>query len=1015
MGSGAGQYIEQFSADTADRVLAWDSRDDQTYPANVAAFVPKGEAECIRLVLADGRQLLCTPNHRVLVCDSSQRVSAGQQPAGWRWVAAQDITDGMRVGCSVEAPVPVPLSDTERQSFVLTSGDLTLRCNTPVELQRTLAYVRLLGYLNGDGSLFRREREGRTVFYEGYVVVRHQMAISAVRDDIRLLTGLAPAVCVDSGLSRALSFRLSLPQSLSRSFATLAGQTLGDRVEMAASSVWPAFLTTAPRVVVQEFLGGLFGADGHSPYLRWEPSGKAVNLVQDKYIGMLCANEEAEVAGLKAKMTALIQMMQYVGVTTELRLQEEKYTQFNRQTNVKRAMVSINVIGKGVNGLEFARKIGFRYDGHKQMRLTAAAAWWRLSEAIVDEIVAVTGLAEQLREAAGGTQVKAKYLAEAVLKYGLHNPILGGSLTTDFRPQAYKLRAKYVGSSERMRAPTGIHQHIPIKQFLVDLDLFSCFNTDPTVYDDKLLAARSQASSATPPHPSHPPASTSHSHSSPALHPSISPPALPKPQSTSVFTSSTQQQRGSEELKQLPAPSTITSIVSSSSTASSSARRQLPNGSHSLGNATSASSSSSASSHVIDPTSDENKENKQNMTVKRKAGGGGCSGSLGLHEAQQLAQELGIVCNCVVCESARPAAASRRAAGDKDRKKKAYGVERHWNGVPAFGVAVAKVDRRRRRLPVYDLTVPSYNSFTVNGIVVHNCGGQDTFMENYFESQKDAIFRNVEVLIYVFDIESPQHKRDMEQFLSCVEMVAKYSSSEATKVYCLIHKMDLIHKEEDRLRIYMERDREIKAKVAPFFSSSSSSQSQSQSQSGQSSGGSSATVTTFATSIWDETLYKAWSAIVHSLIPNVHTLERQLVAFCNLLAADEVVLFEKATFLVICSAVVKHNSDAHRYEKISNIIKQFKLSCSKSSNGEFLSMQVQNKHFIAFIDQFTTNTYIMIVGPGEGSTSSSNSGSNSNNHSIGSGGGGKMLPAAVQLNLKVARPHFERFVQQNVT
>ena len=257
-------------------------------------------------------------------------------------------------------------------------------------------------------------------------------------------------------------------------------------------------------------------------------------------------------------------------------------------------------------------------------------------------------------------------------------------------------------------------------------------------------------------------------------------------------------------------------------------------------------------------------------------------------------------------------------------------------------------------------------------------------MENYFESQKDAIFRNVEVLIYVFDIESPQHKRDMEQFLSCVEMVAKYSTSEQTKVYCLIHKMDLIHKEEDRARIYTERDREIKAKVAPFFPTPASA----------------STVTTFATSIWDETLYKAWSAIVHSLIPNVHTLERQLVAFCNLLAADEVVLFEKATFLVICSAVVKHNSDAHRYEKISNIIKQFKLSCSKSSNGEFLSMQVQNKHFIAFIDQFTTNTYIMIVGPGEGANS---------------GGGGKMLPAAVQLNLKVARPHFERFVQQNVS
>mgnify|MGYP006183630591 CR=1 FL=1 len=55
----------------------------------------------------------------------------------------------------------------------------------------------------------------------------------------------------------------------------------------------------------------------------------------------------------------------------------------------------------------------------------------------------------------------------------------------------------------------------------------------------------------------------------------------------------------------------------------------------------------------------------------------------------------------------------------------------------------------------------------------------------------------------------------------------------------------------------------------------------------------------FATSIWDETLYKAWSQIVYSLIPNVELLETQLKDFSTICAADEVVLFERATFLVI--------------------------------------------------------------------------------------------------------------------
>jgi Ras-related GTP-binding protein A/B len=37
------------------------------------------------------------------------------------------------------------------------------------------------------------------------------------------------------------------------------------------------------------------------------------------------------------------------------------------------------------------------------------------------------------------------------------------------------------------------------------------------------------------------------------------------------------------------------------------------------------------------------------------------------------------------------------------------------------------------------------------------------------------------------------------------------------------------------------------------------------------------------------------------------------------------VLFERATFLVIAHATHAAHSDVHRFEKISNIIKQFKL------------------------------------------------------------------------------------------
>lgn len=67
-------------------------------------------------------------------------------------------------------------------------------------------------------------------------------------------------------------------------------------------------------------------------------------------------------------------------------------------------------------------------------------------------------------------------------------------------------------------------------------------------------------------------------------------------------------------------------------------------------------------------------------------------------------------------------------------------------------------------------------------------------MENYFTSQRDNIFRNVEVLIYVFDVESRELDRDMKYYQSCLEAILQYSRD--AKVFCLIHKMDLVQEDQ---------------------------------------------------------------------------------------------------------------------------------------------------------------------------------------------------------------------------
>lgn len=217
--------------------------------------------------------------------------------------------------------------------------------------------------------------------------------------------------------------------------------------------------------------------------------------------------------------------------------------------------------------------------------------------------------------------------------------------------------------------------------------------------------------------------------------------------------------------------------------------------------------------------------------------------------------------------------------------------------------------------------------------LVFNSGGQDAFMETYLESQRDFIFRNVEVLIYVFDVESKEVKKDLAYYDECMEAIMQNSKN--AQVFCLIHKMDLIP-EENREKVFKKKEAELIKLSHPMK------------------------IQCFKTSIWDETLYKCWSQIVYSMVPNIRVIESNLMNFTKTCCADEVVLFERATFLVIAHSTAKDHNDVHRFEKISNIIKQFKLSCSRAQS-QFESMQVRNHNFKAYIEGFTPNTYVMLI------------------------------------------------------
>ncbi|KAF7457074.1 Ras-related GTP-binding protein A [Cryptosporidium felis] len=273
-----------------------------------------------------------------------------------------------------------------------------------------------------------------------------------------------------------------------------------------------------------------------------------------------------------------------------------------------------------------------------------------------------------------------------------------------------------------------------------------------------------------------------------------------------------------------------------------------------------------------------------------------------------------------------------------------------------------------------------------------DCGGQDIFMENYFESQREHIFRSTEVLIYVLEVRkmdnnsSKQSTKDLEQdfayFRNTVDNLKLLSPQ--SHLFCLIHKMDILSASERETAInYYEGEIGKIAINIPYR--------------------------VFPTTIWDETLFAAWSEIVYALIPNVGLLEDNLKILAEACNAVEMVLFEKSTFLVISHTESSSNLDSKhhksRFERVSNICKQFKLTCAKSQTN-FVEISLESPSFSSIIRRFTQNSYILVV-----IKNNSKLNVKTELHSIDRLG---TTPASALYNIEYARDHFETIIASHL-
>ena len=71
----------------------------------------------------------------------------------------------------------------------------------------------------------------------------------------------------------------------------------------------------------------------------------------------------------------------------------------------------------------------------------------------------------------------------------------------------------------------------------------------------------------------------------------------------------------------------------------------------------------------------------------------------------------------------------------------------------------------------------------------------------------------LQVLIYVFDVESRELEKDMHYYQSCLEAIMTFSAK--AKIFCLVHKMDLIQ-EDQRDLMFEEREAQLQKLSLPL-------------------------------------------------------------------------------------------------------------------------------------------------------------------------------------------------------
>lgn len=337
-------------------VLGYSSREKGMVKSKQTKWLNKGERDCVKLTFNDGRTMSCTPDHKLLTSDD-------------KWVKAKDLkvgTDKIKTG--IKYPLINIKDEMELcKGWKLKVGKLVLKCDTKQHYLRSMAFARIIGYLITDGHISGKKDYGA-------LFLGHMIDVKSMIDDLEYFQEM-----VQTNFKNRNLFCVTLRKSFVENIKQLKGILTGNKT--AQKGGLPEFILDkkCPLPIVREFLGGLFGGDGHTCYLGLHRGKRdlltSVSFSQSKY--------EPHRDSLTEMMKNIQTLLKRFGIK-KTTLQKQKETHCSKKKSNNKNIINHTkcyelVLHLDINELmPFYEKIGFRHCCHKNQRLEAGVTYKRL-------------------------------------------------------------------------------------------------------------------------------------------------------------------------------------------------------------------------------------------------------------------------------------------------------------------------------------------------------------------------------------------------------------------------------------------------------------------------------------------------------------------------------------------------------------------------------------------------------------------------------------------------------------